>query len=137
MKSFIYGLVMVVMLCSGVVAVQEQMVGPADTFSSSGLKTGSIYNESASRSMAIIPGGGIGLFGGAVMIGDGTNAHTLTVYDSVAASSGTVLFKGTCPAASYTCVFALPWPIAYENGLVAYIDSGSPSYVIYYDNRGK
>jgi hypothetical protein len=136
-KSFIYGLVITVMLCSVVIAVQEQIVGPSDTFSSSGLKTGSIYNESASRSMTIISGGGRGLFGGIVMHGAGVSSDTMVIYDSAVASSGTVLFKGTCPNTTPTCVFALPWPIAYTNGLVAYTQYGTPSFIIYYDNRGK
>ncbi len=137
LKSFIYGLVITVMLCSVVIAVQETMVGPAATFTSSGLKVGSIYNEASSRSMAIISGGGIGAFGGIAMYGDGNNDTTLTVNDSAAASSGTVLFRGTCTSSNYTCVFALPWPIKYDNGLVAYTVSGTPSFVIYYDDRGK
>jgi hypothetical protein len=136
-KGFIYGLVITVMLCGSVIAVQETMVGPAATFTSSGLKTGSIYNEAASRSMTIVSGGGIGAFAGIVMNGDGTNNHTMTIYDSTAASSGTVLFKGTCTNTAYTCTFAFPWPIAFNNGIVAYTNAGTPSFVIYYDNRGR
>lgn len=135
MKSFIYGLVIVVLLCSTVIAVQEQMVAPGAVFTSSGIKYGSY---TATPTTVIISGGGIGAFGGLVMYGNGTNNASLTIYDSAAASSGTVLFRGTCPAASYTCVFAFPWPIAYSNGLVAHVpDVSTPTFVIYYDNRGK
>lgn len=133
MKSFIYGLVMVVMLCSVVVAVQEQMVSPGATFTSSGL-TGM---GDATPTSVVISGGGIGAFGGIVIHTDGVSSVTMTVFDSAAASSGTVLFKGACLNTSPTCVFALPWPIAYNYGLVVYKNSGTGSYVIYFDNRGK
>jgi hypothetical protein len=132
-KSFIYGLVITVMLCSGVIAVQETMVGPAATFSSSGLT----LMGDATPTSVIISGGGIGAFGGIVMHTNGVSSATMTVYDSAAASSGTVLFKGSCLETSPTCVFALPWPIGYAKGLVVYKNSGTGSYVIYYDNRGK
>jgi hypothetical protein len=133
MKSFIYGLVMVVMLCSVVTAVQEQMVGPAATFTSSGL----ISVGDATPTTVIISGGGVGAFGGFVIHGDGSSSPTMTVYDSAAASSGTVLFRGTCPTSAPTCIFALPWPVPYSNGLVLYRDSGTGNFIIYYDNRGK
>jgi len=136
MKSFIYGLILVIGLCSIVAAVPETVVGPSANMTSSGLKSGSIYNE-ASRSQAIISGGGQGVFGGFVMYGNGTNDQELIIYDSAAASSGTVLFRGTCTSSAHTCVFTLPWPVVYRNGLVAYTSSGTPSYVIYYESRGK
>ena len=134
MKQFIYGLVIIICLCGIVMAVPETMVSPMANFTSSGIKNGSLI---ATPTTVIISGGGIGAFGGLIMNGDGTNNHTLTVYDSAAASSGTVLFKGTCTSSSYTCVFALPWPISYSNGIVAYVNTGTPSFVIYYDDRGK
>lgn len=133
MKSFIYGLAIIISLCGVVAAVQETMVSPMATFSSSGSKTGG----AATPTTVIISGGGIGAFGGIIMNGDGANNHAMTIYDSAAASSGTVLFKGTCTSTAYTCVFALPWPISYSSGIVAYVNSGTPSFVIYYDERGK
>jgi len=134
MKSFIYGLVMVIGICFVVSAAPEQIVGPATTMVSSGIKYGSY---TATPTTVIISGGGQGVFGGLEIITDGTNNAELTIYDSTAASSGTVLFSGTCPGASYACVFAPPWPIAYSSGLVAYTASSTPTFVIYYDPRGK
>ena len=134
-KGFVYGLVIVIGLCFGVCAVQETMISPMATFSSSGLKAGSY---TATSTTVIISGGGIGAFGGVVMYNDGISTASLVVYDSAAASSGTVLFRGSCPAAAITCAFTLPWPVSYSLGLVAYVpDSTTPSFVIYYDNRGK
>jgi hypothetical protein len=132
MKRFICGLAMVLVMCGSVFAVQETMVGPAAIFSSSGLKTANQLSTNV-----IISGGGIGAFGGILINGDGTNNQTITIYDSAALSSGTVLFKGTCTSSAYTCVFGFPWPIKYDLGLVFYVNAGTPTVVIYYDDRGK
>lgn len=133
MKSFIYGLVMVIGICFVVSAAPELIVGPATTMTSSGIKYGSPV---ATPTTAIISGGGQGVLGGIKINTNGSDNENVTIYDSAAASSGTVLFSGTCPGASYTCIFAFPWPIAYSNGLVAYTTS-TPTFVIYYDPRGK
>lgn len=127
MKSFIYGLLITLALCTGLYAVSETMVSPAATFTSSGLKTSSAAIST-----------GIGAMGGVILYTDGTNDETIVVYDNASASSGTVLFKGTCIGSNYSCAFAPAWPVAFTSGIYAYLTgSGTPTYIIYYDNRGK
>jgi len=126
MKTFIFILITLA-ICTGLYAANDIMVAPTSSMTSSGLKTSSAAIST-----------GLGLFGGIIMKTDGTNDETVVVYDNASASSGTVLFTGTCIGANISCVFAPPWPVSYDNGIYAYMTgSGTPTYVIYYDSRGK
>lgn len=71
---------------------------------------------------------------GAMLVSDGTNAATLTVYDNASAASGLVLAYLTVPASPTETVVQLNLPkeIAAKNGIYASVSGTGAKYVIYY-----
>lgn len=95
---------------------------PDERATSSGVKTAdAVIKNSAGTLM------------GVVMIPDGTNAFTLTIYDNASGASGTVLFKATIAGGSDTFVVTGLETKA-VNGLYADGDAGAGtfSYIVYY-----
>jgi hypothetical protein len=79
---------------------------------------------------------GPGVFGGIVLATDGTNAVTLTVYDSSAAS-GTKLFPTMTITTSATDrIQSIAFPVRYYTGLYVSITcAGSVEYTVYFEAK--
>jgi hypothetical protein len=121
MKRFLLTLILAITLLMGVGDVWAQS---ATSGASSGLKT---------TSAAIATSAGV--LTGALIITDGSNAATLTLYDHASTNSGTVLFKATVAGASNFGGATWEIPIRYKNGIYAVISGTGANYVVYSDKR--
>lgn len=71
-----------------------------------------------------------GVLLGVVVLTDGTNDATLTIYDNASAASGDELFKAIVPAADRTLVARLG--VRATNGIYADISGTGAAYIVYY-----
>lgn len=74
---------------------------------------------------------GAALLDGVLIVTDGTNAATLTVYDNTAAS-GKKLFQATVAGASNSGHFDWTSPVKAEIGLFADVSGTGASYIVYH-----
>lgn len=66
------------------------------------------------------------------LLGDGTNAASLIVYDNASAASGTVLAKVTAAAATRFTHVIFENPVIAEDGLYADVSGTNAEYIIYF-----
>ena len=66
------------------------------------------------------------------LLGDGTNAASIVVYDNASAASGVVLAKVTALAADRFTHVLFENPVVAENGLYADVSGTGAEYIIYY-----
>ena len=66
-----------------------------------------------------------------LMIGDGTNAGTLTVYDNTSAS-GMVLAQTAVGSQHHTAYISFPNPIYAEKGIYASLSGTGATFVLHY-----
>jgi hypothetical protein len=118
MKKILSCIVVLAILCFASLA----MAAGDTPCVSSGLQT---------SSGAIVTGGGHFLCS-VLIITDGTDAVTATLYDNASAASGKVIFKGTVPGASYFGVGDAGNPIAVGNGIYLSISGSTPNVIVYY-----
>ena len=71
------------------------------------------------------------LLDGVLIITDGTNAATLTLYDNNSAASGTVVFKAVVAGSVNSAYFPFPNPLRTNAGLYAAVSGTGASYVLY------
>lgn len=71
---------------------------------------------------------------GVSLIGDGTNACNVIIYDNASAASGTVLAKLSLPASGfpYIDMSAMAAGIVANNGLFADVTGTGAAFIIYY-----
>lgn len=69
-----------------------------------------------------------------ILEGDGTNAATVTLYDSASAASGTVLAKLLLPASADQCIVFDGGPEGIEclNGIYADVSGTGAAYIVHY-----
>lgn len=84
-------------------------------------------------SEGIVSGGGV--LTGVLVMTDGTNAATITIYDNTT-SSGTVLFKATVTGASYFGGATWEIPVRFSSGVYAVLSGTGASYILYYSQGG-
>ena len=88
---------------------------------SSGLKTaGAVISAGRNRINAI------------TLLGDGTNAASLIIYDNASAASGLVLAKVTQLATTRLTHILFDNPVFAENGLYADVTGTGAEYIVYY-----
>lgn len=76
------------------------------------------------------------VFGGILIITDGTNDVTVTIYDHASAASGTAVWESTITGSDNYGGGILPHPIRCENGIYAALSGdGVETVIIYYDLR--
>jgi hypothetical protein len=68
---------------------------------------------------------------GVLVITDGTNAATITLYDSTSSASGTVLFTATVPGTAYFGGATWEIPVRYTTGVYAVISGTGAKYIVY------
>ena len=68
---------------------------------------------------------------GVLVLTDGTNAATITLYDNKSTSSGTVLFTATVPGTAYFGGATWEIPVRFTNGVYATISGTGASYIVY------
>ena len=66
------------------------------------------------------------------LLGDGTNAASLIVYDNASAASGTVLAKVTQLATARLTHIIFENPVFAENGIYADVTGTGAEYIVYY-----
>lgn len=86
-----------------------------------------IGQQTTSKSLSVGPN----LITGVLILTDGTNAATLTIYDNPSAASGTVIFKSVVAGATNSTYFVFPNPIKTLSGIYASISGTGASYIIY------
>lgn len=89
--------------------------------SSSGIKAASVAIKAAE-----------GVLGALIVLTDGTNAATATLYDNASAASGTELCQVQVPGASLCNGFAFPNPIAFGNGCYLELAGTGAEAIVYY-----
>lgn len=67
-----------------------------------------------------------------VVLTDGTNAATVTVFDNASAGSGLVLSKHSIPGASLSTTFTPAYPIFCENGLYVTITGTGANAIVHF-----
>lgn len=88
---------------------------------SSGLKTAdAVISATRNRINAI------------TLLGDGTNAASLIIYDNASAASGLVLAKVTQLATARLTHILFDNPVFAENGLYADVTGTGAEYIVYY-----
>ena len=75
---------------------------------------------------------GAGILTGVLILTDGSNAATVTVYDHAADAAGTVLFKATMLGASYFGGGTWEYPVQFTNGIYVSISGTGATAIIYY-----
>ena len=91
--------------------------------SSSGLKT---------SSAVIVSEGNAKRLCGVLVLTDGSNNATITLYDSSTGATGKILFKATIPAASRFGGAMFNIPVRASQGIYAQISGTGASYIVYY-----
>lgn len=66
------------------------------------------------------------------LLGDGTNAASIIVYDNASAASGVVLAKVTALAATRFTHVLFENPVVAEDGIYADVSGTGAEYIIYY-----
>jgi len=66
------------------------------------------------------------------LLGDGTNAASVIVYDNASAASGVVLAKVTALAATRFTHVLFENPVVAEDGIYADVSGTGAEYIIYY-----
>lgn len=66
------------------------------------------------------------------LLGDGTNAASLIVYDNASAASGLVLAKVTALATARLTHIIFENPVYAENGIYADVTGTGAEYIVYY-----
>ncbi len=66
------------------------------------------------------------------LLGDGTNAASIIVYDNATTNSGTVLAKVTAAAATRLTHIIFENPVVAEDGIYADITGTNAEYIIYF-----
>ena len=66
------------------------------------------------------------------LLGDGTNAVSLILYDNASAASGTVLAKVTQLATARLTHILFDNPVFAENGIYADVTGTGAEYIVYY-----
>lgn len=66
------------------------------------------------------------------LLGDGTNAASLIIYDNASAASGTVLAKITQLATARLTHIIFENPVFAENGIYADVTGTGAEYIVYY-----
>ena len=66
------------------------------------------------------------------LLGDGTNAASLILYDNASAASGTVLAKVTALAATRLTHILFENPVIAEDGIYADVSGTGAEYIVYY-----
>jgi len=66
------------------------------------------------------------------LLGDGTNAASLIVYDNASAASGTVLAKVTQLATARLTHIIVENPVICDNGIYADVTGTGAEYIIYF-----
>ena len=94
------------------------------------LAEGTIYKIKSTHTSDALVENGRGILGGIIIVTDGTNACTVSIYDNTAAS-GDKFFPTIIVPASYTSGFAIGVDTEYYNGI--YVDittSGTCTYTV-------
>lgn len=66
------------------------------------------------------------------LLGDGTNAASVIIYDNASAASGTVLAKVTALATARFTHVIFENPVVAEDGLYADVSGTNAEYIVYY-----
>lgn len=93
--------------------------------------------KSSSRSSGLknadaVISGGRNRINAITLLGDGTNAASLILYDNASAASGTVLAKVTQLATARLTHILFDNPVFAENGIYADVTGTGAEYIVYY-----
>lgn len=70
---------------------------------------------------------------GFIILSDGTNQATVTLYDNASAKSGTVIVKALANSSQPSSIQSYDKPVRCENGITASIVGTGAAVIVYYD----
>lgn len=70
---------------------------------------------------------------GFIVLSDGTNLATVTIYDNASASSGTVVGKALSNSSQPTSIQSFDNPVKCDNGITVAITGTGAGVIVYYD----
>ena len=90
------------------------------------------YKSSGLKSSSELIKTGSGYFGGILILTDGTNAATVTVYDNKNELSDKVIWKAVAVGANKCRESFPPKPILFSNGCNVELSGTGASYIVYF-----